>query len=112
MHVLFLHQNFPGQFVHVARTLSLMAGQEVIAITDAANTRPDFVRTVRYQFDPCSAGRPHVLGASFSGQAARGAVVATAMEALRKTGFQPDVVIGHLGWGETLFVKEHSVSEH
>jgi hypothetical protein len=33
-----------------------------------------------------------------------GLAVARACEQLKREGFVPDIVIGHSGWGETLFV--------
>jgi glycosyltransferase involved in cell wall biosynthesis len=106
MNVLFLHQNFPGQFVHIAQALKNRRGVRAMAITDAANKRPDLLPTVRYTFDPRSAGKPHRLGASYNMRAARGEAAAKAMLDLRTNGFAPDVVIGHIGWGETLFVRD------
>jgi hypothetical protein len=35
MNVLFLHQNFPGQFIHVAQALKNRRGVRAMAITDA-----------------------------------------------------------------------------
>jgi hypothetical protein len=93
MNVLFLHQNFPGQFLHVAQALKNRAGVRAMAITDAANKRPDLLPTIRYAFDPRSAGKPHRLGASYNMRAARGAAAAKAMLDLRQQGFLPDVVI-------------------
>jgi glycosyltransferase involved in cell wall biosynthesis len=106
MNVLFLHQNFPGQFLHVAQALKSRAGVRALAVTDAANARPDLLPTVRYRFDPRSAGKPHRLGASYNMRAARGEAAARAMLGLRGQGFVPDLVIGHSGWGETLFVRD------
>jgi glycosyltransferase involved in cell wall biosynthesis len=106
MNVLFLHQNFPGQFLHVAQALKSGAGVRALAVTDAANARPELLRTVRYTFDPRSAGKPHRLGASYNMRAARGEAAARAMLDLREQGFVPDLVIGHSGWGETLFVRD------
>ncbi len=106
MNVLFLHQNFPGQFVHLARAFKRMPGVRVFAITDAANTQPDFVPTLRYRVRQAASGQPHPLAATFSGRVARGERAARAMLALRQRGFTPDLVIGHLGWGETLFVRD------
>ncbi len=106
MKILFLHQNFPGQFVHLAQSLRRDPANEVWAITDATNPRPPFVTQARYGFTPERAGRPHRLAQSFAGRVARGEAAAVAMRGLRDKGFVPDVVIGHLGWGETLFVKD------
>ncbi len=105
MRVLFLHQNFPGQFLHVARALK-ERGHKVAAVTDAGNTRPDVIPTLRYRFEDARAGNPHPLARNFALRAARGEVVVKALCRLRDDGFVPDVVVGHPGWGETLFVKD------
>jgi glycosyltransferase involved in cell wall biosynthesis len=104
MRVLFLHQNFPGQFVHIARALH-DAGHDVRAVTDAQNQRPDLVPTLRYRFEG-DASANHPLAAHFASRVARGEAVANAMLQLSATGYVPDIVIGHPGWGETLFVKD------
>ena len=104
MRILFLHQNFPGQFLHVARTLKAQ-GYDVRAITDARNDRPDLVPTLRYELPPLK-GAVSPFARSFSDRSHRGAVVGHAMLKLRQEGFEPDLVVGHFGWGETLFVKD------
>jgi glycosyltransferase involved in cell wall biosynthesis len=104
--VLFLHQNFPGQFLHIARELAGVAGSDIRAVTDAANTRPDLVPTRRYRFDDRTSERTHRLAAHFAGRVARGEAAARAMQALKDEGFAPDIVVGHPGWGETLFAKD------
>jgi hypothetical protein len=105
MRVLFLHQNFPGQFLHVARALK-ERGHKVAAVTDAGNTRPDVIPTLRYRFEDARAGNPHPLARNFALRVARGEIVVKALCRLRDDGFVPDVVVGHPGWGETLFVKD------
>ena len=35
-----------------------------------------------------------------------GLAVARLCEGLRRDGFVPDIVIGHCGWGETMFIKD------
>lgn len=106
MNVLFVHQNFPGQFVHLAQAMKGLSGVRAVAITDAGNSAPDLVPTVRYRMRPNAVGKPHALAASFSARVARGERATRAMLALRARGFTPDLVLGHLGWGETLFVKD------
>jgi glycosyltransferase involved in cell wall biosynthesis len=105
--VLFVHQNFPGQFLHLAPELA-RRGHEVLALTDIVNKRETTTRTLRYRHeapkvDP-SACR---LGRNYTQQSDRGVTVARACLQLRKeTGYVPDVIFGHSGWGETLFLKE------
>ncbi len=107
MKVLFVHQNFPGQFLHLAPELA-RRGHEVLALTDIVNKRETTTRTLRYRHeapkvDP-SACR---LGRNYTQQSDRGVTVARACLQLRKeTGYVPDVIFGHSGWGETLFLKE------
>ena len=39
MRYLFIHQNFPGQFRHVAKALADDLGNEVIGVSEAANLK-------------------------------------------------------------------------
>ena len=103
MRVLLVHQNYPGQFLHLAPALEAR-GHQVVAITDEANKRAFKLPHMRYRFRPPEMQGP---GASCASAAQRGAAVAMAAENLRlKHGFVPDVIFGHPGWGETLFLNE------
>jgi glycosyltransferase involved in cell wall biosynthesis len=104
MKVLFLHQNFPGQFLHLAPALRAR-GHEVLAMTAETNNRPSPVKVVRYRTPKA----PEVAGiaATYAAMAERGATVARACAQMTaQTGFVPDVIFGHCGWGETLFLRE------
>jgi glycosyltransferase involved in cell wall biosynthesis len=105
MNILFLHQNFPGQFLHVAKALKA-AGHNLVAIADQANTRPDLVTTIRYNFSSALSGTPLPLASYYNERVARGEIVAQSMFALKAAGFVPDVVLGHPGWGEMLFARD------
>ena len=107
MKILLLHQNFPGQFSHLATALT-NRGHGVLALTDSTNARTSSTQTARYRFQkPAFDQTGSVLARSFADHAARGEAVARACMALRdKHTFEPDVVFGHIGWGETLFLKE------
>ncbi len=104
MKILFVHQNFPGQFLHLAPALAAQ-GHEVAALTAERNKRPSPVQTFRYR-DP----KPTTvtgLAKTYAEATERGAAVARAADQLRRDhGFLPDVVFGHGGWGETLFLRE------
>ncbi|MFC0200267.1 glycosyltransferase family 4 protein [Paracoccus rhizosphaerae] len=105
MKILFVHQNFPGQFPHLAPALAAR-GHEVLALTDENNQRPSPVTTLRYKA-PGTVQTDSALGRTFSQVAERGLLAARGARALRdRHGFHPDVIIGHPGWGETLFLKE------
>lgn len=101
---LFVHQNFPAQFVHVARSLAA-AGHEVVAL--AVQGRPvEGVRFVRYAVRaPASPSAVEPMR-EFEGKCARALACADAMRRLRDDGFMPDVIVAHPGWGEALFCKD------
>ncbi len=104
MKILLLHQNFPGQFLHLAPALAAR-GHEVVALTTEDNKRPSPVPVYRYRTPPLSDIKG--LGATYAAAAERGSVAARAAAQLqRDKGFRPDVVFGHAGWGETLFLRE------
>jgi glycosyltransferase involved in cell wall biosynthesis len=105
MRILFVHQNFPAQFVHMAPALAAR-GHEVSALTVATNRRPSSVPRHLYAYEPPKLARsPITIG--FDACAERGAIVARAAEKLRvDKGLAPDIVFGHVGWGESLFLKE------
>lgn len=107
MKILLIHQNFPGQFLHLGPELA-RRGHEVLALTDARNNRQSSIRTLRYKHeaqkvDPAATR----LGRNFTTMTDRAVSVARACLQLRdREGFVPDVIFGHSGWGETLFLKE------
>ncbi|WP_413875559.1 glycosyltransferase [Albidovulum sp.] len=104
MKILFVHQNFPGQFLHLAPALAAR-GHTVVALTDEGNTRTSPVTVMRYR-KPGASGAEGI-GRTYAEAAERGAAVARAAAQLRRDrGFVPDVVFGHGGWGETLFLRE------
>jgi glycosyltransferase involved in cell wall biosynthesis len=105
--VFFVHQNFPGQFLHLAPEM-VRRGHDVLALTDAGNNRQATVKTLRYKheaqrIDPSQTR----LGRNFTTMSDRGVSCARICLQLRdKEGYYPDVIFGHSGWGETLFLKE------
>ncbi len=107
MKILFVHQNFPGQFLHLAPALGNL-GHEVVALTDENNQRPTIITTYRYRTpeprpDPAQAR----LGGTYTEMTNRAHRVARAALVLRdRHGFVPDLILGHGGWGETLFLRE------
>ncbi|GGE50261.1 glycosyltransferase [Actibacterium pelagium] len=103
MKVLFVHQNFPGQFPHLAAELA-QRGHEITVITRANNGRPIPYPTYRYRYDEPDL---NVLGSNYAKMAMRGGRVAGLADRMREEkGYVPDVIVGHCGWGETLFLKE------
>ncbi len=102
MRVLFIHQNFPGQFRFAAEAL-MAAGHDIAVITDDRNKRPlKGPQIARYRFTPKLIEDLSASAATVLQRFQRGEAAARAMLALRQRGFIPDVIVGHPGWGEML----------
>ncbi len=107
MRILLVHQNFPGQFRHLAPALAAR-GHQVVALTAEKNQQATAIRTFRYPMpDTPPDPRQSRLGTTYTAMTDRAHRVARAAIQLRdKVGFTPDVVFGHCGWGETLFLRD------
>jgi glycosyltransferase involved in cell wall biosynthesis len=106
VHILFLHQNFPGQFRQVATALRQQSGHELLALVPAGLDGPQIIPVRTYPFDPRHARTNIPLAKYYTDRVARAAAVASAARTLKEEGFTPDIVLGHGGWGETLFVRD------
>ncbi|MBF0610105.1 MAG: glycosyltransferase [Magnetococcales bacterium] len=109
MDILFIHQNFPGQFRHLSHQLA-KAGHRVVALGDTDNLkkleRIPHVHTVGYPTPPAANGSGHFYLFSTENAIRRGQAVVRACLALQKEGLRPEVVVVHAGWGEGLFLRE------
>jgi len=109
MKILFIHQNFPGQFKHLAPALAAQ-GHEVVAL---GINKPDHPTPgVKVLFH-----RPRVRHAEtirnapielqeLHAKTARGHSVARMLIQLGQEGFVPDLICAHSGWGEAFFIKD------
>lgn len=103
--ILIVHQNFPGQFPHIADAL-LSAGHRLAAIGGTtAKARPGI--DLR-RWTSSRGSTPGILPAATRAEAdlIRAEAAAATALALKRDGFTPDLVIGHPGWGETIHLKE------
>jgi glycosyltransferase involved in cell wall biosynthesis len=104
MRFLFVHQNFPGQYVHVARHLA-RAGHEVSFITQPRTGEIEGIRKIEYRPTQSASGS-HAYLQELEGSVENGLAVARVCQWLDRDGYVPDIVIGHNGWGEILYVKD------
>lgn len=106
MKVLFIHQNFPGQFKHIALHLVRQPGVEVLAIgRDSARGLPG-VGFLHYTPQRQAGASTHAYIRTFENAVLHGQEVLRLLMELKGKGYQPDVVVAHPGWGEALYVKE------
>jgi glycosyltransferase involved in cell wall biosynthesis len=107
MRILFIHQNFPGQFKHLAPVL-VQQGHEVVAISNRADSPPTWsgVRIVTYRNEQQTAKNIHPWLADFEPKVIRAEAVFRVALQLRQSGFTPDVIVAHPGWGDSMFIKQ------
>ena len=105
MKALFVHQNCPGQFRHLAPAMAAR-GDEVIFVTQ--KERPDIPGVRKIEYTPHRKVTPkiHPYLASSELAVINGQAVARIAFGMKKKGFTPDVMIGNPGWGETLYLKD------
>lgn len=108
MKILFVHQNFPGQFKYLAPALAVNEGNEVLALTIQASAPAVWqgVRMVPYRPARGSTPNIHPWMVDLETKTIRAEAALRAALQLRAGGFVPDVIVAHPGWGESLFLKD------
>ena len=105
MKYLFVHQNFPGQFLHLVRHLTSVPGNEVLFATEPNDNAIPGVR--KFVYDKPLPNETAFLDArEFELALRRAAIVQDLARRLNELGFVPDIVIGHHGWGELLNIRD------
>ena len=112
MRVLLIHQDFLGQFRSIAQHLARDPGVTLLAIGKQGCPQLAGVRTRTYDLHRAPGQATHhyvkpFKAAVLHGHAMlHGQAVLRLLRKLKSEGFVPDVVLGHPGWGETLYVKD------
>ncbi|MBW8779450.1 MAG: glycosyltransferase family 4 protein, partial [Burkholderiales bacterium] len=112
LRILIIHQNFPGQFRHVAKAWSERPGWKVVGIgRDTAPGMPELERTgrltlIRYKPHRSIHREQHHYLRRMEDAVLHGQAVARILLAIKAKGFKPDVILAHPGWGETLNAKD------
>ena len=107
MRLLVVHQNFPGQFGHFVNEWSKRPGWDVRGLgRETAPGLLGFDKLLRYKL--ARTGRPnqHPYLRQMEDATLHGQATARAMLDMKKSGFTPDVILAHPGWGETLYAKD------
>jgi glycosyltransferase involved in cell wall biosynthesis len=106
MKVLCVHQNFPGQYLHLVRHLGAQSEHQVVFITQRQDVELPGVRKLVYKPRRTISPQVHHYLRESEAAVLNAQEVARIALDLRKVGFIPDVMLGHNGWGEIWYLKD------
>lgn len=108
MRILLIHQNYPGQFLHLVPGL-ILRGHDVVGIGSRPTPWGLSGQSGRYL---CAGGEPDQTmhleqpEARIVGQLNQARRVCQQLQRLKNEGWQPDLIVGHPFWGELLLVDD------
>ncbi|MCB1334518.1 MAG: glycosyltransferase family 4 protein [Roseivivax sp.] len=107
MKILCIHQNFPGQYKHLAPALARQ-GHHVVALTPKVEKAVNWngIHVVPYKVQGNSTRDIHPWLADFETKIIRGQSCYAGAMQLKQRGYAPDMILAHHGWGESLFLKD------
>ncbi len=110
MKLLLVHQNFPGQYKHLAARFGADPKVQVIAIGEQKNlaSRPEVtgVKRISYTVAREVGKEVHPYLRNIEAGVLRGQAVARIAMQLRNQGFVPDLICVHPAWGEALYLRD------
>ena len=107
MKILFIHQNFPGQYKHLAPLLAAQ-GHDCVALTLRVKEPGGWkgVRLIPYKLPDRKGQNVHPWLVDLDTKVTRGEACFRAAVQMREAGFTPDLILAHPGWGESMFLRD------
>ncbi len=107
MQILIIHQNFPGQYKHLAPAL-VEQGHQVFSLTPKVEKRTVWkgVTLLPYRIKRSSSKDVHPWLSDLETKVIRAEACYRQALVLKDKGLEPDVILGHHGWGEPMFLKD------
>src|SRR5258708_18477863 len=102
MNVLFVHNNFPAQYRYIARALARDPNVKMVAIGSSTPRGSPGVNLKKSALGTSDLAGTHRFARRFDLECQRAEQVLYALSSLVSSGFTPDVILAHPGWGETL----------
>jgi glycosyltransferase involved in cell wall biosynthesis len=104
MHVVFVHQNFPAQFGHIAAHLIKRHGYRCTFVNERRAGRVGDIDCIQYKPGGGATKHSHYCTRTFENATWHAMGVYDALKA--RPDVRPDLIVGHSGFGSTLFLRE------
>ena len=104
--VLFMHQNFPGQYRSLAPELNKLSKYNIRSLSMKDEGAINGITHYSYTIKNGTSPNIHRLAQEFEAKVLRGEAAALKCFEFKRGGYHPDIIIAHPGWGETLFIKD------
>jgi glycosyltransferase involved in cell wall biosynthesis len=102
MQIVFVHPNHPAQFGHIAARLA-REGHDCVFVSRAADGVRDGVRCLRFEVKGGATEATHYCSRTFENCVWQAHAV---YETCKASNLAPDLVVGHSGFGSTVFLAE------
>ncbi len=102
--ILFVHQNFPGQYKHIAYYLA----KNNYDVHTLSITKFEDELTTNHHYNPSQSSSANInkWAVEFETKMIRADAAAKKAKEMKDSGFFPDLILAHPGWGESFFLKE------
>ncbi len=104
MHVLFVHQNYPAQFGHIAEHLAAKHGFRCTFVSQRVGGRMGHVERIPYQLRGGATVQTHYCSRSFENATWHSHAIFEALQA--HPAIQPDLIVAHSGFCSSVFLRE------
>jgi glycosyltransferase involved in cell wall biosynthesis len=104
MHVLFVHQNYPAQFGHIAAYLVQKKGFRCTFVSQQPPGHADGIERLQYHLQGGATKQTHYCSRSFENAIWHSHAVFEALRA--RPDLKPDLIVGHSGFLSTTFLRE------
>lgn len=104
MHILFVHQNFPAQFGHIASYLVRRNGFRCTFVSQTPGGHVGGIEKIQYHIKGGATKASHYCSRTFENAIWHTHAVYEALEA--RPDIKPDLIVGHSGFGSTLFLRD------
>jgi glycosyltransferase involved in cell wall biosynthesis len=104
MHILFIHQNYPAQFGHIATYLVRKKGFRCTFLSQHSPGRDGGVERIQYKLRGGATSQTHFCSASFENATWHSHAIFEALKA--RPDIRPDLVVAHSGYFFTVWLRD------